>query len=381
MAVSADGPNPDDKEPQAPAAEEPDEQFTDPDDLALADALREAEAEEKGEGAPKEPEQPTPTANAPAGTPPAGSSPEVQSGPAAPAPGPMIPKDRFDQMCRRAYAAESHIQNLQGRLDVYQTIGKGGQAEEGQNPSAPETQEASPQDRIAAARQKVLDAAEQFDRGEITLAQAKRIELETDGEIETIRAEMTKKVEQAESAGAGQSQPGSWVEEREAAAETQRLEQQHPYLRAMGDQHVQTLVATAYAQAAAEGRPIGPDPTGHGRETMRLRAMVAQLSDIYGPHWFPNAQVQTPTQTAAHGGNPPDPSNPSNPQDPAVLAKARASKMEQAERMPPDINAMGKGAGSPAMTDEDIANLSEAEFDALPAATRERALHGRDELR
>lgn len=332
----------------------------DPDELALEQARAAVAAEEGREPAPQDlddveanqplqpeaPQQPDPNAQTPQN--PMGR----QQG--KPKPGP-IPYERFHEVNERARTLEQQLAYERGAYEARLAALQQGLSQPAQQTGQPQQQQApsTPDDLIKAERAKAREAAAKWEQGEITAAQYEEIRGQVEDTIWNIRQENSRP--------AAAEAPQSIADEQLLAQHAQQLEAAHPYLEVMTEQDVNRLVDLAYAQAAVEGKPIG---TG-ARETARLREIVSELSDFYGPKWHPQAQVRQPTQqTQQPGGQ----------QQLSPQARARLAARQRAAQHPIDTRSVGNAGHTTEITAAQVARMSEEELMALPAAVRARFL-------
>lgn len=341
----------------------------DPEQAALDAAVAAAEAEEKaGAGDPPAQEPAAEPAAEPA------PAPAVQPEPAAkpePAPSsddqPMIPKGRFDEVIgqrdhlRGALTeAEQVAAYWKGQADARAAGGGNGEGDEPteQVPTGPDAD-------IATARDTIRKAAKDADDGVITQAQLEDIRFEQEDVIDQARQQKA----QAAAQPARQPDPTpdeySPGDQRVLSDQQAELVAQHPYMAHFADDPAQRqrLITLAYADAKAEGRPIGTGAAG----TMELRRRFAELSSDLGPRQFPDLKFDDKTPAASQpGGNPPP--KPLSPQ-----AQARKDKNDLRAGHPPDSSDLGSGGDAkPELTENDIESMTEEQLielsDRNPAA-------------
>lgn len=376
------------------------QEWTDPADRELEEAEAAARAEE--EGAPQEAGEEGQQEGAAAEPPPAAETPaaeEAATGQQAAEPQGQqpsqqqpqarhVPYERFREVYQTAREREQEIAYLRGVMEARGlTPGAQGQQPQPQQPAQGNQQQpAAPQQPpqqdqrqlVQAVRQKVLDAAKQYDEGKITLADYKQIELTAQDAETRIKEQAYQRWVQQQLAAAKPQQPAqqqpqgieafSLADQRLLDEQARTLEAEHPYLQHLPDDRMETLVDFAYREAAASGRPYGSGAA----ESYRLREHVAQLSDAFGPRWLPNVQVQqqSPQQPAVQQ---------QQTQKPALSpqAQARVQKMAAASQHPPNVNGMGQGGHStPLPAPGQVESMTDEEIAALPAETQNRILAG-----
>lgn len=282
----------------------------------------------------------------------------------------MIPKARFDEVLQRGDEAARAAAYWKGVADGRINPDAKGDGEGGQEPTE------TPEQQIEGIRSELFNLAEQFDNGDLSMADFKRKEAELEDKIEEIRQEQNEQSQQAAAKDTGdqrRSQVDLYLEER-----TNQIAGEHPYMSMLDDFQTNEVSATrlsilnadARASLKQEGVELGDD----ARSTLVLRQRIADLSDKYGPMWFPDAQVgqQQPEQS---GGQ---------PANTGLTDKQKAvkAKVEEAAKHPPNTETLGTGEiddtatvasatakiESGEMTDEEIA--------ALPPAVKSKIING-----
>ena len=267
----------------------------------------------------------------------------------------MIPKPRFDALAQRAHAAEAEMLRLQGELRAANARPAATAA-----PAAPPTPTL---DQLIQAEQgKIDEAATTFDAGEITMSQFVAVQRDAQNLIQSLR-------EQAlyEAVTARQPQMGM-VDEIFLKRRTDELEASNPWLGviAQDGNRMQAFADVARADMAARGEPIQGDSP---METLRLREAMAELSNTYGPRWYPTLTQPAPAAAAPPGA----PAPAAAPARPPARPASATNPVTRAAAHPPNINEMGTaGLASNDPTEEQIENMSSDEIGALPAATRAR---------
>ena len=231
----------------------------------------------------------------------------------------------------------------------------------GQQPAA--APPVTSQQFIEQHQARITAAAKEFDQGEITMEQFVTVQTEANGAI----AEMRQRQILASMPRATMA-PGI-ADQDILARHLVDMEARHPWTKVLSNQELEFLANIARQEATGLGNPIGTGPL----ETIRLRTAVAELADVYGPRWYPHraaptagqqpTQVQPQQQQAAR---------PLSPQ-----AQAGAKKLAQAAQHPPNINHAGAvGNSADLITDEQVANMTTDEIEALPPQLRQRILTG-----
>lgn len=321
-------------------SQDPEVSATDFDDEELARARAELAAEAPTENRPAEPAQPPVVA---------GVSQAAETNPAlTSAPGP-VSYERFlevvqqrDQARQRAIYMEGVAAGMRQQTPP---------AETDQGAAAPPISTA---DKIVAARAPLLQATADYDDGKISYADLERVRMAAEDQVAELRNQaILDKI--AESMPQRVAEP-TISDEQVLNQQLEQLAREHPYLDKLGDNHFKFLEQMARQEAVASGKPIGTGP----RETMRLREIVSNLSDHYGPKWFPGEQPATPSRSAP-------------PVSPG--ARARAVGLAAAADHPPNVNGLGRPGGGFDISEASIMAMSEEDIAALPAATRARIMN------
>lgn len=344
----------------APGADIP---YEDPEAAELAAARAAVEAEDKGEtqgpGAqPQQEAQPTAPAAAPDQTQQQGQQQQPRQ------PGP-VPYDRFAKVAQRTRTLEEENAFLKGALEVLRHGQQPGQqppanGQPGNQPAPAAPAPDSPEAIIAAAEQRAMQAAEQFDRGEITAVELSRIQMAAARDLADAQVQTAIR-RQAPAPAPVESVTDQMVME----AHVTELEAKNPVLKVLTKPQLSFLQQTAEAEAAAAGQAYRPGP----RDTMRLREHVARLANAFAPHWGLQVPAAAPAP-ASNGSNPPARQPGLSP-----AAQNRLGKMDMAAGLPPDTARMGQpAAGSGELTDAQILAMSDDDLAALPPTTRARLL-------
>jgi len=331
-------------------------------DLIAARAAAEAEEQQQGNPPAAAPRTPAGTQ----ATPPAGG----------PSPQPAVPFVRFQQVVAQARQAAAELKQASDEANYWKGVAHARQAiaQGGNAPADGGTGHAAPspaknaRELIAEQQARLLGAAKSFDEGELTMEAWTAIQIEVGNEIDRLRGMAS----QASPPASAQVGVADELVMRQHMAE---LAKAHPWVAVLPKQELQTLAQMAFAQQDALGTPIEQSPAG----TMRLRELVAQMSNFFGPTWHPDWIGKAPGGAAATPptGQAPQaivPANQSPPQPPRAQGNG---KIDLALRHPPNPTGIGHAAPpSGDLTDDQIAKMSQEEWDALPASVRARALSG-----
>lgn len=319
------------------------------DGKAALEALRREVEEEE---AALEAQQNAPPA-APAPVAPAAVAPPAE--PAAPPAPIMVPKQRLDEALQRARAEHAERLRLEGAL-------RAATAQQAA-PAAPAAPPAPTLDQLIQHEQgKIDEAATKFDAGEITMSEFVAVQRDAQNSIQSLR-------EQAlyEAVVARQPQMGM-VDSIFLDRRTAELEASNPWLGviAQDGNRMQAFAEVARADLAARGEPIQGDSP---METLRLREAMAELSNTYGPRWYPTLAQPAPAAAAPPGASAPA----AAPARPPARPASATNPVTRAAAHPPNINQMGSaGLASNDPTEEQLERMSSDEIGALPAATRAR---------
>lgn len=333
---------------------------TDPDELELQAAKAAAQAEDtaaKPEGAEgavtadgKTPAQPTTTTTG--------------AKPAAQAAGPMIPKARFDEVLTGKSKAEQEAAYWRGRAEASGTAapGTGQQQQQQQQPQTPEQ-------RIAAVRTEKAALAKEFDDGNLSMADYEARRDALDDKVTGIREEaLLTKVRPA-----GDTKSSN--DELFLDSKTAELEDSHPWVHIfdqVGKAHWPLIETQARENLAERGVEIkGSIGTYHLREEM------AKLADEIGPALLATKAtakgIALPGQTQDTAATKPPQQQQQKELSPE--AKARLAKLDQHRQAPPNLNNMsGSSVNEDVLSDARVETMSEADYDKLPKATRDKLL-------
>ena len=236
-----------------------------------------------------------------------------------------------------------------------------------------------PQDRIVDVRAAKVALAEQFDNGEITAAQWESQRSALEDQEDAIRQEVLAAA--STDKAAPQANNGSREGELYVQDLTDQIAEEHPYVALIGEpedsrvaaQRWQNLEREAATEMMEKGFQFHPGTDGKlpARELLALRAEVANLTDRYGPLWFPNATLPASTDpqptTSQPGGKPAG-----QGENLSERQLARKTKLALAAAQPPDSTDVGGTGGTREYSDADILAMSEEELDALPESLRRK---------
>jgi hypothetical protein len=336
----------------------------DPDDRAVFEAKAELQRAEAGTdgGQQQQQQQQQQTPPAPAATtttPTPTPAPQARQQPA------VVPAGVLAEERRKSRALADEVLYLKGAL-----------AARTQQPSATTQpgggqQQPSTQELLQAEGARLIAAAKQFDQGELSMEQYKLIELQSQDRIAALRAQHLLAHVQST-----QQPAGNAVGIADAHVLEQHLEkmtQEHPWSALLNDSEIDWLSHVARDEFRGLGKPVTP---GNHVDTLRLRQRVAELSDTFGPTWYPNHRIAPPQQPTAQpsqqGVTQPQAAGNSRVQQTARLAAVAANQ-------PPSLSTAGHAdAGDAAMTTAMVEGMTEDEIiERLPRGRlRDRYLLG-----
>lgn len=290
----------------------------------------------------------------------------------------MIPFARFQQVVAQARQAADQLKQASDEANYWkgvaharQAMAQGGnaQADGGTGHAAPAPSKGT-KELIAEQQARLLAAAKEFDEGALTMEAWTAIQIETGNEIDRLRGMESQAGSQAS------AQPAGVADQLVMQRHMAELSKAHRWVAVLPKAELQVLARMAFAQEEAKGTPIEQSSAG----TMRLRELVAQMSDFFGPLWHPEWIGTNPgaatdnQQSAAQMPQGIMPSNQSPPQQPRAQG---TGKIDLAQRHPPTPAGIGHAAPPTGgdLSDDQIARMSQEEWDALPATVRARALH------
>jgi hypothetical protein len=294
------------------------------------------------------------------------AAPQTTAPKEPPAPAPMIPKPRFDEVNSRAEKLATENAYLKGQLDA-RTAPAPAAATQTQ-PLAP-----TPEQHLAAIANATDALAKRFDDGEITMAEFKREERQLEAQAHSIREQQTlTKARPAATVDAGNEGNELYLETL-----TAQLETQHPWVEVfdkVGTPSDWEYLKTRARENLTERGIDLSKKTAVG--TYELRKEVSRLADELGPTLvaakatakgiaLPGTQAQSQTTTTQQQAKPLSPT-----------AQARQAALDKAANAPPNLNALhghtGNEGGIP--TDAAIEAMSEDDIAKLPQAVRNKML-------
>lgn len=320
---------------------------TDPDERALWEAIREAEAEEAA------------AAQTQDGDAAAKDQPKAGDAQASGKPG-MIPKPRFDEAVSKE---RERLEQAQREAAYWRGVAEASRSTSPATTTAkPDTATPSPapadqpQD-VAALRGQIKSLAAEYDAGTITLAEYEDKKGALEDAIFEVRARSLTPRETAK------PEADLYLQEK-----TEQVLADHPYVALITDKtdldwlqrKAESQIAAKRSEYEAQGYNFAKPGA---RENLLLRQTMAELTDVYGPAL--TGKTLPPKTTAQPGTTKPALS----PQ-----AKARADKLNLAATMPPDTSRLGTTSEAGTITEADIEAMSEEELDALPRAVRDKFL-------
>lgn len=339
----AGAPADDDARPEVGADTQPSTGPVDIDDLALQEALAAAEAEDRGD---------TPNEQQEAGV--EDAAPEAPEASPQKAPGP-VPYPRFQEVNSELREARERLAYVEGQVQALLAKGGGTPSEAAADTSPAERQPAaSIPAQVKALRAEVLAAAEQFDAGEITLAEFETKRAAADDAIADLNIRVAAEI-------ATQNAGPSLADKTVLATHAQALDAAYPAIKALKPEQLQRLARIVMQDAADEGKPFGTS----AEETMRLRTVVAERA----------AEFAAAVGVSVPASSGPQTTNPAGKPSLSPAAQARAAKHAMAAGMPPDTSSMGSSGGADdPYSEARIAAMTDDEIAALPSATRARIL-------
>lgn len=273
----------------------------------------------------------------------------------------MVPAARLAVMARERNELRDQLLNAQGQIEALRS-----QPPAGATRQPAVDQQPTLQEHLNVQLAAKLETARRFDRGEVTMEEATRAQQVADDVIATIRAQHLLAHIQANQPV--QTPALGLADSKLLDEHLVQMAGQHPWTTILNENDIAYLEKVAREEATALGRPIGKGAA----ETYRLRQATAELSDAFGPRWYPDYRVQAPQphqQSAAPVQAPRG--NGVNPR----VAQTQAA-LELAARQPPNAAGIGS-ARSPESSDPteaQIEAMSEDEIMALPARVRARLL-------
>lgn len=267
----------------------------------------------------------------------------------------QIPKARLDQEAERRRKAEEALDLAQRKLAFMEGRDS---VRSSDSKSEADAAQKNDQKSVQQLETEIDEVWEQAESGDLTLSQARKLEREKQTEIDGLKQSSEK-----------QKAPDPNIDEVHDFIEDQATQHAnavlsaHPYLGIMSESDQSILRVKVDEKIKSEGIAL---PKGKIARTNRILDLMGQLSDTLGPAL--TGKTLAP-KTA------PDPELTPEQIKQAAAAKAdeRRKKMDVASRQPPNSNATGAAEGGVGeYTDDQIANMSETELEALPPAVLER---------
>jgi len=278
---------------------------------------------------------------------------------------PMIPKPQFDKKIAAIADLEAKNTFLEARVKAFEKIVQSSTATTEQKEGAAAAVVDAAEDKREAIAQKVIDAAERYDENEISMREFKTIEMQAERELSQLeRSGLLQEI-------ARQTPKQEDGLDLYSSQLIEMLETQHPYAALIEnyetDPRGQMLIHEAVSQLRGEGVALRQNR----HSDMLVRTRVAELTDTFGPIWFPDANVKTPEKGSQS-------ENPATTGDAARHAamKDREKKLDLASKFPPDTKGMGNAGTSDSMpSDVKLESMTDDEIAELPPAVRRKLLN------
>ncbi|WP_417790290.1 hypothetical protein [Terasakiella pusilla] len=266
-----------------------------------------------------------------------------------------IPKARFDEVnearkqeAERARQLELENAELKGKLSVTNPAQKTEQVAE------PET----PQNEISRLENQIYDLWNQVEDGQLTMADARREERKFEARIRQLDAS---------------TQPVT--REQQKASYSDEL-----YLQEKTVELVQSSQATLAFLGLGLNENSAEWAFVNAKATERLNAENLTLETPAGLLRFRQLQTNTIEENASwlvpDFKAAPTASDIPKTKGPSPEAKEREKKLELAQRQPASTNAMADSGSVHDLSLEKLSELTEEEFEALPASIRNKAMEG-----
>lgn len=276
----------------------------------------------------------------------------------------MIPKERFDEALRERDTLAQQAAYYKGLAEGAK--GAGTTQTNGQQDQPPAK---TPEEQLAEINAQSDALAQKFDDGDLTMAEFTKAKRTLDDQAFAIREDQLR----ASVKPADQPAPKQ-TEDLYLKRQTRDLVEHHPYLKqfeftgdaqadALIERRVSRLRDEAVDDLTAAGHRLGND----AESIYLIRQKVAELTDIYGPRWYPNAQIpqkQPPQQR--------------QPGELTPRQEQTQAKIARAENHPPDTHNLGQGELDTEQRVEDVTTqitsgkLSDEELAALPDSILEK---------
>lgn len=274
----------------------------------------------------------------------------------------MVPKAQLDEVLRSQNDLRLRLAATEGALALATRV----------VPAAPEpVQPAGPTiaELVAAQGQKQLDDAARFDGGELSMSDFTRLRLQSDDTIRSLIAQDQVAYLRQQAPAVTGPAPIGLADQQLLENDVNQQELAHPWVKVLNNGELGWLAKIATDEAAARHQPILKGPVG----TLRIRRAVAELSDVYGPRWYPQLVAvsnEAPPAEAARALTVVPPAQRQAPASAGVRAVQRVANH------PPNIDQMGSpGSTGNVITLETVGRMTEDQLMELPASTRARLLN------
>ena len=277
-----------------------------------------------------------------------------------------IPKPRFDQVLSDLNVLKEQLARQQGIIETQQAmLQNAGQ----KNPEQKQEEQGKGDSKVSAydsiieeANQKVIDASEKYEEGEISFKELKIIESESNNVVRKAMDDRYTAMVQAAQEEA-RNQTNQTVSqntiknrvEQEAIA----LAKDNPYIdaietlpKAIADGIWAQINQEAMSNLAQKGVNV---KDGTLQTQLALVHERARLTNVYGPQYTKVTNQQSGQPGKEEG-------------KPSETAQNRAAKLELSESQPPLISSKGAADGPRDLTEADLENLSEDEMADLIAS-------------
>jgi len=333
--------NPEEKETSVTEEVEAEASHLSEDDDDMIVAMKEAEAEiaaQEGETGEDQPDKPEPAK--------AENKPETES--SAGDETKMVPLARLNQVLSEQARLKESLTYMQGVVETQKQMisaGKAAQPEtagqkggEGQQETkAAETHESI----IDAAEKAIIEAAQQYEEGEISLVEFETKRIESNRLINAQLEQRSQQlVDQAKKAAVDVVSHNNTEAAR--ADHAMALAEKHPYVAAIDslpEAQSELVWNQIREEAALHLRQNGLDPVKNDAQMM---ATMAALTDKYGPFHVGEISTGQNQKTEGH----------------SEIAKQRAAKLALSEQQPPRANGTTEDKRTE-LTEEDISKMDQ----------------------
>lgn len=275
----------------------------------------------------------------------------------------LIPKPRFDQVLSEKKFLEDQNAYLRGVLDA-------SRAKANEQTAAPQTkqeeQSVSVVDEIDAALQEAearkLELAEKYDEGELTTVEWKKAEIAIDNNLRLLsqkKAEAEAEALRSEAAARANEVVNTEKYNQWINAQADKLYNEHPKAAVIDATFVgKAIWEKINNQAVANLSRHGINPNdGRPESFLALMQEKAALADSYELEQlipFLPEGYQLPASLSVQSAP--------KPKTPSQQAVERGMKLDLAEKQPPSISNIGRGADQSELTESDLAKLDEDEM-------------------